>query len=251
MDWTREHLLVAMHLYCQIPFGRLHARNPTIAAVARRMGRSPGSLAMKLVNFAALDPVQQSRGIAGLRNVSRADRDIWNAFQTDWEASAETAAAALRSLPSPAVAETSGARIPERETDRIVETVARSGQEFFRQAVLSAYRNTCCVTGLAVPDLLVASHIIPWKQSSERRLDPRNGLCLSALYDRAFDRGLISFNEEHRLLVGKTLLTEARKHPSTERLFMPYAGARIRLPDRFTPDPEALRFHRELIYETA
>lgn len=64
-------------------------------------------------------------------------------------------------------------------------------QSFFRSRILSAYDYRCCVTGLTVRPLLVASHIIPWSEDAANRLNPRNGLCLNALHDRAFDRGLM------------------------------------------------------------
>ena len=56
-NWTREQLLVAFNLYCQLPFGKLHSRNPDIIRLAEMIGRNPGALAMKLVNIASLDPV--------------------------------------------------------------------------------------------------------------------------------------------------------------------------------------------------
>src|SRR5436190_11793885 len=64
--WTREQRLIALNLYCKLPFGKLHKGNPLIIDVARKMGRSSSSLAMKLCNFASLDPVLQARGIKGL-----------------------------------------------------------------------------------------------------------------------------------------------------------------------------------------
>ena len=57
VKWTREHFLIALNLYCKLPFGKLHNGNPIIMEVAEKMGRTPNSLAMKLCNFAALDPV--------------------------------------------------------------------------------------------------------------------------------------------------------------------------------------------------
>ena len=54
--WTRQQLKLAFHLYCQLPFGRLHRRNPEIVDLAELLGRTPSAVAMKLVNFASLDP---------------------------------------------------------------------------------------------------------------------------------------------------------------------------------------------------
>ena len=60
--WTRDQLLLALRLYLHTPFGKLHANNPAIIDLARRIGRTPGALAMKSVNFANLDPAQAARG---------------------------------------------------------------------------------------------------------------------------------------------------------------------------------------------
>ena len=63
----------------------MHARNPRIVEVARLLGRTASSVAMKLVNFASLDRAQQARGIKGLANHTRADQQAWNDFQSNWE----------------------------------------------------------------------------------------------------------------------------------------------------------------------
>ncbi len=60
VKWTREHFLIALNVYCKLPFGKLHRSNPIMADTAARMGRTPNSLAMKLSNFASLDPVQRA-----------------------------------------------------------------------------------------------------------------------------------------------------------------------------------------------
>ena len=64
VKWTREQTLIAINLYCKLPFGKLHKTNPIIVGVAEKMGRTASSLRMKLCNFASLDPVQSARGIA-------------------------------------------------------------------------------------------------------------------------------------------------------------------------------------------
>src|SRR3990172_11266743 len=156
MEWSRDHLLIAMRVYCKIPFGQISHRNRMIMAVAERMGRTPSSLSMKLGNFASLDPAHRARGIKGLRHASRADRAIWEEFNSDWNGATDAAASVIRSLPARALGVTATARIPAVETDRLVQTVDRIGQDFFRQAGLSSYRHACCVTGPAVPAPLLA-----------------------------------------------------------------------------------------------
>ncbi|MFN2475341.1 MAG: hypothetical protein ABR526_03250 [Chthoniobacterales bacterium] len=81
--WSRDELVVAMNLYCKLPFGQLHERNPVIIQLASKLHRTSGSVAMKLCNFASLDPVQQARGIKGLSGTSAGDRAIWDEFNRD------------------------------------------------------------------------------------------------------------------------------------------------------------------------
>ena len=83
VKWTREHLLLALNLYCKLSFGKLHRNNPIIIELAEKMGRTPNSLAMKLCNFASFDPVLQTRGIKGLAGASKQDRAVWDEFQSN------------------------------------------------------------------------------------------------------------------------------------------------------------------------
>ena len=212
--WIRDDLLVAMHLYCQMPFGQFHSRNPVIITMAERMGRTASSLAMKLCNLASLDPAHQQRGVSGLKGVSQADRAMWSAFQADWQGMAEASTAAIARI---APAQLKERELPhDRPTayDRPTETTAtvrvRRGQDFFRATVLTAYGRRCCLTGCDVEGLLVASHIVPWAEQGHEahRLNPRNGLCLAALQDRAFDQGYIGLDDGLRVIVS----TQLRRH---------------------------------------
>jgi len=88
--WTRDELIIVMNLYCKLPFGQFDHRTPIIIEVAEKLGRTPSSIAMKLSNFASLDPIQQARGIRGLSGASKADREIWNEFTGNWEGATST-----------------------------------------------------------------------------------------------------------------------------------------------------------------
>jgi len=163
---------------------------------------------MKACNFASLDPQQQARDITALSNTSRADRELWEAFSQDSETIAQSAEAAYAAL----IGEDRPEReltyvLPDGPTEKETFIKARRVQSFFRAAVLSSYENRCALTGLAISELLNASHIIPWHRDSTRRADPRNGICLNALHDRAFDRGLISFNEDLCVIVSSAIGT--------------------------------------------
>lgn len=261
--WTREQLLVAFTLYSQLPFGKLHARNADIKHYAALIGRTPAALAMKLVNLASLDPMIIESGRSGLTQVSKMDRELWQEMDCDpdaFERQCQQAMAAL--LPSdaamryaPSAQETPADYLPTdylpadyygQERQRTVNT--RIGQQLFRKRVLGAYRERCCITGLEEPALLIASHILPWRDAPEHRLDPSNGLCLCALHDKAFDIGLITVNDHLELILSPQL--KKRKDSATTQLFEAYEGKPLQLPAQacYMPNPAHLRYHREHIF---
>src|SRR5207248_1803837 len=102
------------------------------------------------------------------------------------------------------------------ERERLVRV--RVNQHFFRATVLAAYDYKCCVTGIAVPELLVASHIVPWATDPKQRMNPRNGLCLNALHDRAFDRGLMFIAEDMTVGFRERLLRACETRSSLDWL---------------------------------
>ena len=261
--WTRIELLLAMNLYCKLPFGRLHSTAPEIVAVARLMGRTPASLSMKLCNFAALDPGLQARGIKGLPNLSRADRQIWDEFHADWSAlglESEKLYQELVAGSDPLADEATLSRrgkskrhiimpkaLPTGGTEVETSVIARRGQDFFRRAVLASHDCQCCITGNPVPELLNASHIKPWRRFPKERLNPANGLCLAKTHDAAFDAGLISFDRENRLLVSR-YIEDYLPSDAIERDFIALKGKPLKLPAKFQPEPGFLAWHREAIF---
>lgn len=96
------------------------------------------------------------------------------------------------------------------EAERLV--VQRVGQNIFRDALMDYWGGRCPLTGITEPTLLRASHIVPWAEcSDEQRLDVHNGLLLSALWDAAFDKGLVSFADDGAVLVSPHLSELAKK----------------------------------------
>ena len=206
VPWSRDDVIVACGLYFTLPFGQMHARNPRIVEVAALLGRTASSLAMKLTNLASLDPAHRARGVKGLVGCSRLDEQVWREFQDNWEEMALLSEEKLRGLEAPSIA------VPEPKypSDDIATEAEgtrkiRIMQGFFRKVVFAAYDSRCCITGNPIGDLLVASHILPWSEFPKERLNPRNGLCLAAHFDRAFDRGLISFDGNLRLILSHRL----------------------------------------------
>jgi putative restriction endonuclease len=252
--WTRQQLLVAFNLYCRMPFGKMHSRNPDVIKYADLIGRTPSALAMKLTNIASLDPAVTSTGRKGLEGASATDKAMWEEMQADWGRFAIEAQQATSDLGASAElqADASGDPVPDEIVDYIginksVQATIRVGQEFFRRAVLSAYDYKCCITGLAVPRLLVASHIVPWRSDPKNRLNPSNGLCLSVLHDRAFDVGIITIAEDMTVRVSRKYANNADRF--FRSALLAYDGKSIAQPEKFRPHAEFLANHRKMFSE--
>lgn len=251
MKWTEHELKQALALYCQLPYGKLHSRNPDIVKLANKIGRTPGAVAMKLVNFASLDPSIVNSGRVGLGNASSLDRHIWEEFQLNWESEITGATEELMQLGVFADTKTGQAEEgpPEsgEETTKKAHVEIRTKQHLFRRMVLSNYSTACCISGLTDPCLLVASHIVPWKTSKQDRLNPRNGLCLSVLHDRAYDRGLLTVLPDYTIAVSSHL--KKSKDDFIQSTLVACHGKEIALPQKFHPNPELLEWHNNLIFE--
>lgn len=87
------------------------------------------------------------------------------------------------------------------ETDKITLIKTRIGQGEFRKGLISYWKG-CAVTGYKTPNMLIASHIKPWRDSNnQERLDRFNGLLLTPNIDKAFDTGFISFDSKGKILI--------------------------------------------------
>jgi len=249
-NWTRDELILGFNLYCRMPFGRLHRGSPEIIRLAKEISRTPSAVAMKLVNFASLDPLHQQRKVKGLKHASRQDREVWQEFNDNWDDLAVESQrvwakrAGKQDVIPPIQPDVA---IPQRPTESTSTTRVRLVQGFFRESVLSNYRHACTVCDLGLPSMLNAGHIIPWSVAKGRRADPQNGLCLCTFHDRAFDRGLITIDHEFRVVLSSRVkIKDAPKMHKTG--FLEIEGRSIRLPDKFGPDPSALVFHRNNVF---
>jgi putative restriction endonuclease len=247
-NWTREEHILAFNLYCKIPFGQIHTHNPKIIELAKFLGRTPGSVSLKLSNFARLDPELQARGIKGMQHGAKGESEIWREFDDNPEALAFESERLLSKFTGQKleeIAEIDERELPKEGLERERMVRVRVNQHFFRTAVLSAYDYKCCVTGLAVPELLVASHIVPWANDPKQRMNPRNGLCLNALHDRAFDRGLMFIEEDMTVRFRKKLILSEKKSPGLDWL-LSYEQKPICLPRKFKPELSFLSLHRNM-----
>lgn len=250
VTWTRQHTLAAFHLYTLLPFGRLHQRAPEVQQLAQWEGRTPSSLAMKLVNFASLDPQIVASGRAGLSGATNQDRALWAELHQNWDVVATEAAETYAALALNHGVQADAELLEEdpevfaagRTRSAVVQV--RVNQARFRKSVLVSYNATCCISGLQNEKLVIASHIVPWSQDTRNRLNPQNGLCLSALHDRAFDQGLITVLPDYTIRVSDQLRKEARD-AFTKVAFVDFHKKSIYLPEKFKPDQSFLAIHAQ------
>jgi putative restriction endonuclease len=187
----------------------------------------------------------------GLRNVATADRTIFDEFDARWEAlAAESEKAKQRlnlELSSELKDQGEYALLQTGPTEAPRTIQARRVQALFRATVMAGYDFACAISGINIPALVQASHIVPWSHEEGRRLDPRNGIALSVLHDRAFDRGLITVDENLRVVISGRL--RVGKPTEIHRIaLLEIEGRRLRPPTRYAPDPEALAYHRERVF---
>ncbi len=243
--WTRDELLLVLHLYARIPFGQQDARNSQVKDLAGVLGRTPSSVAMKLNNITSLDPAETARGVKGLKGASALDAEVWAEFESRHaEVALESEALwqdRVEQRP-PARRGTRDVAIEGRRTETTAERRVRLGQDYFRRVVLANFNGRCAITGIAHPALLNASHIVGWAVDEEHRLDPANGIALNRLHDAAFDKHLVTFDEDHRLVVGLRV-RDAFGREDAERFFA-CEGRRLEEPVRRGLSEALLARHR-------
>ena len=233
--WKREELALALNLYCKLPFGKMHAHNPEIIKLSEYLGRTPGAVAMKLVNFASLDPTLKQKGLTAC---SKLDRQVWQEFFSNEDMVGQTEM----------ISESLAPQCPEDSTDYsaddiIVSAKMRKAQNFFRKTILTNYGNACCISGMKIPEMLVAGHIVPWRVDKSIRLCPQNGLCLNALYDKAFDKGIITIDSSYRVVVSKSVA-----RVKSNAALLAFEGQKITLPEKFLPSLQFLDYHQVHIF---
>lgn len=249
-NWNRDELILTLELYHQIPFNRFVKNNPDIIAFAHMLGRTPGAVAMKLGNLAALDTtLHQQKNVKGLSHGGKLDKEIWEEFENRHLAlvQAATLVQQRRHLQNTLL----HADMLREGHNSPASSLIRVGQAFFRNAVLCNYENRCCMTGIAIPTLLVASHIKPWKDSDDatEKANPQNGLCLNALHDKAFDQGLITVDNQYRIVVSSVLKKSKTLDETTKQWICAKESQPIQLPERGKPDKAFLEYHQDHVFQ--
>lgn len=249
--WTKEELILAFNLYLKIPFGKMHSTNKDVIHLASLIGRTPNSIALRLVNFASVDPVLKARGIKGMDGGTKIVQPIWDEFYHNQEE--------LVFLSEQILAQKENTSIENKYQEllfdikdlkgetAIRQVKTRVNQSVFRQMVLANYSAKCAISGIDIPELLLASHIMPWSINEEHRLNPENGICFSALYDKAYDKGIIGITPNYEVIFSTSL--KSKKETSFyKNNFAPIENLKISEPLKYLPKKEFLEFHLDTIF---
>ena len=247
-SWTREEVIIAYAFYCVIPFSKVNNSNQTNKDAAEVMGRSPASLKMRICNLAALDPDFLATGRAGLSSVAKLDQEVFAEFLSDWQR-LSSMAEELLGLPIFDIAEPVCNGPDKRRKKTYAEISDKQARRFFRKSVIAAYEGRCCISGMTIPQMLIASHIKPYavSDSQTERANPANGLLLNAFYDRAFDQGLMTVLPDLMILISGQV-KEAYTDERTREWLYAIEGTRIKRPARFAPKRDLLEYHNEYVF---
>lgn len=247
--WTHDELVLALALYFQLPFGRLNRNTPEVKELGALLGRGANSAALRLVNFASCDPYIIATGRHGMSSGFNVCKPIWDEYVDDKERLYLEAAKIRAKLEKKTIEES--LKIESKDFighEKEVVIQQRIDQNAFRKMILNNYNNTCAISGINDSRLLIASHIIPWSKRIESRLNPENGICLSALYDKAFDSGLITVRpNDYTVMISKSLKDTLTKE-SFNGYFKNIENKEIIYPEEHKPNTEFLQYHVDNIF---
>lgn len=265
-NWSREETLLALGLYvAKPPRGRKNwdKTDDAVMTIASQIGRTPDAIILKIGNLKASDPNRPGYGLA---NGSRLDREIMAGYLHNSDDVISECSQALErygfcftgecslEYDSEEMRRAAVADAPEEVmgAERIATVSQRVNQGYFRGVLMDNFEGRCCMSGIAVPALLIASHIKPWADSSpQERTSAKNGLLLNALYDRAFDRGIMTVLPNYTIRVSSRL----PRTDENERWLFSLDGEKIALPDDQShetwPDKDLLEYHNDVVFESA
>lgn len=249
-SWAHEELLAAFFMYMQLKPTDLLDSSPSMERFAAAIKKPKRAVARKLRTLAQLDPVMRVHSDSASGNVTALDRAVWSQFKENWTQTTLKAGESFEAIAGSYWDVTESNQVAsgdvrylfqEGQTREAIVRVRRN-QYVFRQAVLNSYASTCCISGVKNEKLLIASHIIPWAEDQKNRLNPENGLCLSALHDRAYDQGLITVLPDYTIRVS-SVLHESSSDDFLRTALLAFEGRQIEPPTRFRPDPLFLKAH--------
>ena len=250
--WSLDEITMAFALYFTLSPKEYNGCE-AIDEFAKLIGRTSGSVKLKLWNIAAHDQTRIALGLKGLPNGGKLDKEIWSIYAKRGDDLITEGLVMIENLKKGFLDENLRLEIVPLEPglEKKVETTQRVNQNYFRNTLMTSYSQKCCVTGLAIPTLLVASHIKPWsasKNSREERLDPSNGLLLNALHDKAFDKGFITLNDHYEIVLGSTLKRN-RDADEACSFISQFEGQMITLPLGKPPSLDYIHYHNDVVFQ--
>ena len=246
--WTDEEMILALNLYFKLPFGRLNRTTPEVIELATLIGRTNNSVALRLVNYAACDPYIRNTGRTGMTSGMDKCMPYWEQYSNNKEElflKAEEIKAKLVKKPLEQLLSLTPEDFIGKERECVIRQ--RVNQSSFRTMILANYNETCAISGICIPQLLIASHIIPWADNENERLNPENGICLSPLYDKAFDKGFIGIRPDYTIAISNELKEYKNKEFYTS-FFSPIENQMINLPEEHHPNISFLEYHLNTIF---
>ncbi len=250
--WEEDEVLLALALYLQTPYTKITSKNPRIIELAGMLGRSAGSVSLKLANLAALDPKVAAQGRKGFANYGKTDESVWSEYVPDGTEGVRRLMEKVQSASErlgvsveffyPDIADERAATVSvNKKTETEVIRRERLGQSVFRHLVMAAYNDQCAISGIGgenAKSLVEAAHILDWASSEESRLDPRNGIALNVLLHRAFDLNYIGIDADLCVHVAPTF--KGGKDTPTRTYLLQFDGMIISSPVRFEASREYL-----------
>lgn len=242
-NWTVEELKMAINVYCKIPFTKAHKTSPEIIKWAKIIGRSPGGLYTKICNLGHFDKGVEAKGLS---HAGKLDPIVWAEFEMNPEKLIFESEQLLAQKMDKTLEEYAEIRMDDLPEGKTREVVVRQrvNQRFFHDAVFSAYNNQCCITGINITSLLEACHISGWKDDVKNRTNPKNGLCMTYTFHRAYDKYLMTITPDYDVVVSDQMI-----EGTTDKDFRAYLtgvqGRKIHMPDKFAPAQDLLALHYE------
>ena len=249
-DWSEGDTLFLFHVLLSEPSKDLVTGSPRVLEMAGLLNRTPGSVHRKLEDIRSNSPSNLSKGNSGT-HCAKMIEGIWFDLYSDYDRTIARIDDAYMTLCEDRGVESELSIDPEVPPglDVPVEATYRDGQQVFRRMVANNFDRCCCITGIATPSLLVASHIKPWAGSTPlERTDFRNGLYLNRLHDGLFDRHLMTIDEDMRIEYAESVRQE-NVGDTFETFFGRYEGQRIRKPSCRRVDERYLAEHRRISHE--
>ena len=251
VNWTLEETRAAFVLYMMLEPREITETTADIRQLALALGRSESSVCKKIYNIQAND-ANRTAG-KGLSHSSKFDKIVWEMYAEQSDVFLDESIALL-SLASTTRSEASsridyGSEAFVEGSERVSQVRQRVNQGYFRNTLMKNYGRKCCLTGIAFDQLLVASHIKPWKDSSAKeKVAASNGLLLNAFHDRAFDKGLITLDDKYRIVLSSEAVRRSRKDNVARDWLVGFEGKRIFVPEVAPPEQSYIRWHNENVF---